>query len=59
MDQENKSIRIKDNSNGMDIKEINERFLVFHRKIKKELREKLEEVSLELVKLQLLVLEKF
>ena len=28
--QENKSIRIKDNSNGMDLKDINERFLVLH-----------------------------
>ena len=28
VDQENKSIRIKDNSRGMNVKEINERFLV-------------------------------
>ena len=30
IDQNNKSIRIKDNSNGMDAKDINERFLVLH-----------------------------
>ena len=30
IDQDNKSIRIKDNSNGMDAKDINERFLVLH-----------------------------
>ena len=44
MDQENKSIRIKDNSRGMNVKEINERFLVLDKKIKKELKEILEEV---------------
>ena len=30
IDQNDKSIRIKDNSNGMDAKDINERFLVLH-----------------------------
>lgn len=30
VDQENKSIRITDNSNGMDLKDIKERFLVLH-----------------------------
>ena len=43
----------------MNVKEINERFLVLGQKIKKELRAILEEESMELEKLQLLVLEKF
>ena len=56
IDQDNKSIRIKDNSNGMDAKDINERFLVLHQENLERQKVKLVEVNLELEKLLHLVL---